>query len=91
VSLNTNSEVISLLIKAGADVNAKTTTKGGRSILMEAAVSNQNPEVCSLLIKAGADINAKDEYGRKAIDFAKKNDALKNTDAYWKLHDASFE
>ena len=50
-----------------------------------------NPEICSILIEAGADVNAKDNYGKKAIDYAKENDALKDTDAYWKLHDASFE
>jgi ankyrin repeat protein len=48
-------------------------------------------EVCTVLIKAGAEVNAKNNQGKKAIDYAKENDALKDTDVYCKLHDKSFE
>jgi hypothetical protein len=44
-----------------------------------------------LLLAKGADALAKDEDGKKAIDHAKRNDKLKDTKAYWKLHDKSFE
>ena len=58
-----------------------------------AAVENSKttPEALSILIKAGAEVNARDKTGRKAIDYAKSNFHLKDTDVYWKLHDASFE
>ena len=97
-------EVISVLIKAGAKVNARvplfkdsvdvpesTKEKEGWSPLMFAASNNRNPEVISVLIKAGAEVNARDKTGRKAIDYAKSNFHLKDTDVYRQLHDASFE
>ena len=54
-------EVVTLLIKAGADVNAKD--KYGVTPLHRAAAYNENPEVITILIKAGADVNAKDSDG----------------------------
>nr|MCR4819145.1 ankyrin repeat domain-containing protein [Fretibacterium sp.] len=53
---NNKPEVVSLLLKAGADVNAMD--QYGGSALMAAAANNRNPEVISLLLKAGADVNA---------------------------------
>ena len=46
----TTPEIISALIKAGAEVNAKDN--GGRSPLIVAAEYNNNPEICTLLIQA---------------------------------------
>lgn len=54
---NPSLEIIETLIKAGADVNAKTN--GGATALMVAAANNQNPEIIKALINAGADVNAK--------------------------------
>jgi ankyrin repeat protein len=54
-------------------------------------LKNSNPEVCTALIKAGSDVNARDKDGKCALDYAKENDALKDTDVYWQLHNASFE
>ena len=86
---NSNPEVLATLIKARAEVNA--TNSDGMSPLMWAAKTNSNPEVLATLIKAGAEVNATNSDGKKAIDYAKENDALKDTDVYWQLHDASFE
>ena len=61
VAYNENTEVIAILIKAGADVNAKD--ERGRTPLYYAAQNNEDPEVVTTLIKAGADVNAKDELG----------------------------
>ena len=44
--------------------------------------------VAAKLLIGGA--KAKDKDGKTALDYAKKNEALKGTDAYWKLNDASF-
>ena len=52
-----NPEVVTLLIKAGADVNTKS--EDGVTALYMAAFGNENPEVFTVLIKAGADVNAK--------------------------------
>ena len=82
-------EVCEALIKAGADVNAKNSR--GESPLIHAVKCGRSPEVCAVLIKAGADVNARDNDGKKAIDYAKENNALKDTDVYGQLHDASFK
>lgn len=60
---NSNPEVISVLLKAGAEVNARTP-RDGRTPLMFAA-KNNNPEVISVLLAAGADVNAKEGEGFK--------------------------
>ena len=66
--------------------------------LISAIVLNDLPAVKEFL-EQGAEVNArdndadalaKDEDGMKAIDHAKKNDKMKDTMAYWKLHDKSF-
>ena len=58
---NPHPEVISLLLEAGALVNARDGNR--ESALLLAAMNNKNPEVISLLLKAGAEVNAKDEKG----------------------------
>lgn len=70
-SSSQNKEVISALIKNGADVNAKNSL--GWTPLILAAGNNKNPEVIALLIESGADINAKDSAENTALDYAKKN------------------
>ena len=50
-----NPEVVTLLIKAGADVNTKS--EDGVTPLYMAAFGNENPEVVTVLIEAGADVN----------------------------------
>ena len=53
---NQNPEVITTLLKAGADINAQDG--GGATPLIWAAGHNKNPEVISELLKAGAAIDA---------------------------------
>jgi uncharacterized protein len=83
-------EVLRLLIDTGADVNARGGI-GNRTILMHAAILNRNPEVLRFLLEAGADATIVDQTGRRAIDYARTNDYLRGTDAYWQLNDASFD
>lgn len=54
-ALTGNTEIVGVLLKAGADVNR--TDEWGDTALMGAAESN-SPEVAQILIDAGADINA---------------------------------
>lgn len=52
---------------------------------------SETPAVVDALLKAGADAAARDRAGKTPFDFAKKNSALKGTDAYWRLNEARFK
>jgi len=73
------------VLRAGADVN--TRNKYGDTPLMEAARFN-SPEIIERLLKAGANAKAKNNEEKTAIDYAKENENIYKTKAYWKLNDA---
>ena len=52
---------------------------------------NENPSVITALIEGGADPGARDEWGKTPFDYAEDNEALRGTDAYWRLNDGRFE
>ncbi len=56
---NPNPDVITTLLKAGADIEARDSPDR-QTALIYAAEYNSNPEVITMLLKAGADINVKD-------------------------------
>ena len=66
-----NTEVVSLLLEAGADVNAKAGN--GITALMLAAEDNKYPETVSFLLKAGADARVKTAFGKTALMCAAVN------------------
>ena len=57
---NSNPEVITALINAGADVNARDEVLGFTALVV-AVGQNNNFEVIATLLKNGADVNARDE------------------------------
>lgn len=57
-------DIVSMLIKAGADVNIKNSD--GYTALINAAWTG-NPNIAKILIGAGADINHKNKYGTTAL------------------------
>ena len=69
-----NEKRVEVLLKAGADLkaadlNAKTGSYGGGTLLM--AVSQEGAlKYVDMLLKAGADVNAKDDQGRTALIYA---------------------
>jgi ankyrin repeat protein len=85
---NKNPEVITVLLKAGADLNAQEDHRG-KTPLIVAAWRNYNPEVIVTLLKAGANVKAQDHFGATALDYAQDNDKLKGTDALRQLQKAS--
>ena len=85
---NTNPEVIKALVKVGADIHVRD--KDGFTSLMFASWLNSNPEVTTTLLELGARPKESNNLGKMAIDYAKDNETLKNTAAYWQLNDVSY-
>ena len=85
---NSNPEVSEILVKAGADINADV---GGLTPLMIAALANANPKVVETLLECGANPKAKNNRDKDnmAIDYAKKNVNLIDTDVFKKLEEIS--
>jgi ankyrin repeat protein len=54
-------------------------------------VLTENPEVISLLLRAGADPDLRDDYGKTALDYARKNELLQGTDALKALKAARYQ
>jgi len=77
-SIAGSADIAQLLIKHGANVNAKNA--GGVTALMVAAANNTT-RVGSLLLQSGADTSIKSEDGRTALMIAQSN----NSDAMLKL------
>ena len=61
-------EVVTVLLVNGADVNARDLQEG--TALLRAAGSFGNPPMVEALIKAGADVNATDKNGQTALMWA---------------------
>ena len=73
---------------ATSKVNARA--EDGWTPLHHAAAFSTAPAIVTALLKAGADARAVDEDGKKPVDHAENNEALKSTDAYWRLNDAAY-
>lgn len=73
---DTNIEVITLLIKGGADVNFSTTAtffSTATFFPLIVAARYKNTEAVRILINAGADVNAQDYEGNTALMWASAN------------------
>jgi ankyrin repeat protein len=86
---NSSPKVITVLVKAGAELEART--KAGWTPLMFAAMFNTSPEVITALLEAGADAKVKNQDGKTALDYAKENEKIYKTKAYWELNDATYK
>ena len=49
-----------------------------------------NAETVTALLEAGADPKARDNSDELPFDYARDNENLQGTDAYWKLNEARF-
>ena len=83
-------EAVTALLEVGADLNAQDAPLSGFTPLHYAAQLRTTIEYVTALLAAGADPNARDSDGTLPFDYARDNEQLKGTDAYWKLNDARF-
>jgi ankyrin repeat protein len=65
---NEDPEAVALLIRHGADVNARNIW--GSTALLEAILNDANQEVIRILLEANADVDVKDQRGHTALDLA---------------------
>ena len=68
---NGHNDWISMLVKFGADVNAKTTTRRNTPLIQAAAFGQL--ESAKLLVSLGAKVSIRNAYGISALDVAVRN------------------
>jgi hypothetical protein len=84
---NPNPEMIRILVRSDANINAQNNSR--RTPLMFAAQFCTNPEVITTLLQLGADPNIRDSSGKKAINEARGNISLRNTETLRRLERVS--
>lgn len=67
---NKNPEILKVLLKSGADVNAKDEDSGETLLHLLCQEDKPNKELVATLIKAKADVNARDDTGMTPLIFA---------------------
>ena len=88
-ALNGSAAVIGALVAAGAEVDARDIYD--HTPLHSAARYSGSPAVILALLDAGADTAARSGDGNTPWDYAKDNEVLRKTDAYWRLNEGRFE
>ena len=84
-----NAKVIAVLAAAGANLEARD--EKGFTPLHTAAVIPGNAEAIAALLQAGADPKVRNNSDELPFDYARDNEKLQGTDAYWELYQAQFE
>ena len=76
---NSNPEIVSWLIQQGA--NIESTNSQGMTPLMVAACCNPNPAILQQLLERGANPKTRCNNSKTALDYARDNKSLKNSQA----------
>lgn len=76
-------DAINQILETGAKVNARD--QFGLTPLIASALLSSDPDVLEALLDAGADQSARDKAGLKAIDYARKNQELIESEVMVKL------
>ncbi len=75
--INPEPEIAKILIKAGADVNARTSDSEGGYTPLYLACKGGDVETVKLLIESGADVNATSEYSDRPLHVAANAEIVK--------------
>ena len=86
--VNPNPNVSLVLLEGGAELNAGLES-GETPLWMACSSAQKNPNIILMLLAKGADANKKNIDDRTPLDFARKNGALKGTDALESLRSAT--
>jgi ankyrin repeat protein len=90
LQLGMDSKVIIKMFESGAYINSKEPLLN-KSLLSTAAIFAKDPEIIEYLLDNGANAKHRDEIGATAMNYAERNENIKNTDVYWRLNDLVFE
>ena len=82
-------QLVQMLLNAGANIN--NVSNDGSIALHTAVSTNITPYLTLFLIENGADYKHKNLKGETALDLIKKNPHLKDSEAYWKLHQLNLQ
>jgi ankyrin repeat protein len=85
-ALNSKKKLVKLLIKSGANLNARTSFK---MTPLHSACSNGLKDVVVLLIKNGAKTDSPDQWGKTPLDYAKYEGFTDIIDVLEEFHDKS--
>ena len=85
---NKNPLIAATLVKAGAEVDSRNRRN---STPLHLAVRFNEPAVIEALLDAGADATARDAEGKTPWDYAQENEALRGTDAWWRLREGGLD
>ena len=93
-STHSGAAAIPALLTAGADLNMRDED-GNTPLHLAGSYVNQNErhagDAIAALLDAGADPTVRNAAGETPWDRARDNDALRQSDGYWRLNDARFE
>ncbi len=84
-----SSKNVSTLLEAGADINAINELTGQTALMAAATSAFSAPEKILLLLNAGARVDLQDKSGKTALDHARGNEGLQETDAMVALEEAT--
>ena len=85
--LSGNAEAIEALLRAGPDLEAQCE----KGTALHVAALGGTAEAVMALLKAGADPKVRNNSDELPFDYARDNEKLQGTDAYWELYQAQFE
>ncbi len=88
-ALNKNPEITKELLENGAKPNV-CEASGNTPLHLVAQSKSINPDIIMLLLEHKASGKFQDNNGKVPFYYAKENELLKDTEAYWTLNDAQY-